>query len=142
MKKPATMIVVGAVVVGTMAIAVTAARRANRSETPCASGFTRKGPRCLGPRPEPRIVDIPAREVTIGKLPNPVINVPGRWDERFAYVRLPEDYPGQASDAAAIARKSVSGRVRMNCSTVACDRSNCASEYGANASAYTASRIC
>lgn len=30
-----------------------------------------------------------------------------RWDERFAYVRLPEDYPGQASDAAAIARAMI-----------------------------------
>lgn len=66
MKKPATMIVVGAIVVGTMAIAVTAARRANRAETPCAPGFTRKGPRCLGPAPVRTIVDIAAREVTIG----------------------------------------------------------------------------
>src|SRR5689334_4381567 len=66
MRKPATMIVVGAVVVGTMGIAVTAARRANRNETPCAAGFTRKGPRCLGPAPTPRVVDIPARKVTIG----------------------------------------------------------------------------
>lgn len=66
MKKPATTLVVGAVVVGTMAIALSAARRANRSETPCAPGFTRRGPRCLGPQPAPRIVDIPAREVTIG----------------------------------------------------------------------------
>jgi formylglycine-generating enzyme required for sulfatase activity len=66
MKKPATMIVVGAIVVGTLGIAVTAARRANRHETPCAAGFTRKGPRCLGPEPTARIVDIPASEVTIG----------------------------------------------------------------------------
>jgi formylglycine-generating enzyme len=66
MKKPATMIVVGAVVVGTMAIAVTAARRANRTESPCARGYTRRGPRCLGPAPHLEIVDIPARKVTIG----------------------------------------------------------------------------
>jgi formylglycine-generating enzyme len=66
MKKPATMIVVGAVVVGTMGIAVTAARRANRAETPCAAGFTRKGARCLGSDPTPRIVDVPGGEVTIG----------------------------------------------------------------------------
>lgn len=66
MKKPATMIVVGAVVIGTMAIAVTAARRANRAETPCAAGFTRRGPRCIGPAPSARVVDIPARRVTIG----------------------------------------------------------------------------
>jgi len=30
-----------------------------------------------------------------------------RWTSRFAYVRLPEDYPGQAADAAAIARAMV-----------------------------------
>lgn len=66
MKKPATTLVASAVVLGTMGIAVTAARRANRNETPCAAGFVRKGPRCLGPRPAPRIVEIPAREVTIG----------------------------------------------------------------------------
>ena len=60
------MIVVGAVAVGTLGIAVTAARRANRSETPCAAGFERKGPRCLGAVPEPRIVDVPAGEVVIG----------------------------------------------------------------------------
>lgn len=66
MKKPATLIIVSAIVVGTMGIAVTAARRANRSESPCAEGFRRKGARCLGPKPEARIVDVPAREVTIG----------------------------------------------------------------------------
>jgi formylglycine-generating enzyme required for sulfatase activity len=65
MKKPATTIVVGAVVVGTIGIAVSAARFANR-ETPCAPGFSRKGPRCLGPAPSPRVIDIAAREVTIG----------------------------------------------------------------------------
>src|SRR5688572_14683420 len=66
MKKPATMIVVGAVAVGLLAITLSAARRANRTETPCAAGFTRKGPRCLGPDPVSRIVDVPAGEVTIG----------------------------------------------------------------------------
>lgn len=66
MKKPATMIVVGAVAVGTLAIAVTAARRANRAETPCAPGFTRNGPRCLGSAPPPRKVRIDGGEVTIG----------------------------------------------------------------------------
>lgn len=35
------------------------------------------------------------------------VGINGRWDDRFAYVRLPEDYPGQASDAAAIARAMV-----------------------------------
>lgn len=30
-----------------------------------------------------------------------------RWNERYAYVRLPEDYPGQAADAAAIARAMI-----------------------------------
>lgn len=60
------MIVVGAVAVGLLAITISAARRANRNEAPCAAGFTRKGPRCLGPSPAPRIVDLPAGEVTIG----------------------------------------------------------------------------
>jgi len=43
---------------------------------------------------------------------------------------------------AAMYCRTISGRVRMNCWTVACISSNCVSEYGANASAYTASRIC
>jgi hypothetical protein len=30
-----------------------------------------------------------------------------RWTDQYAYVRLPEDYPGQASDAAAIARAMI-----------------------------------
>lgn len=30
-----------------------------------------------------------------------------RWTDRYAYVRLPEDYPGQAADAAAIARAMI-----------------------------------
>lgn len=30
-----------------------------------------------------------------------------RWTGRYAYVRLPEDYPGQADDAAAIARAMI-----------------------------------
>lgn len=38
-----------------------------------------------------------AREATIRE----------RWTDRFAYVRLPEDYPGQAADAATIARAMV-----------------------------------
>jgi hypothetical protein len=38
-----------------------------------------------------------AREVAIG----------GRWTNRYAYVRLPEDYPGQAADAAMIARAMI-----------------------------------
>jgi hypothetical protein len=33
------------------------------------------------------------------------------WTDRHAYVRLPEDYPGQAEDAAAIARLFVTERV-------------------------------
>lgn len=33
------------------------------------------------------------------------------WTDRHAYARLPEDYPGQAKDAAAIARLFVSERV-------------------------------
>lgn len=31
----------------------------------------------------------------------------GRWTPEYAYVRLPEDYPGQARDAAAIARAMI-----------------------------------
>jgi hypothetical protein len=33
------------------------------------------------------------------------------WTDRHAYVRLPEDYPGQAEDAATIARLFVTERV-------------------------------
>lgn len=35
------------------------------------------------------------------------IMINDRWTDRFAYVRLPEDYPGQAADAAAIARAMI-----------------------------------
>ena len=35
------------------------------------------------------------------------VAIPERWTSRFAYVRLPEDYPGQAADAAAIARAMI-----------------------------------
>lgn len=35
------------------------------------------------------------------------VAIPERWSSRFAYVRLPEDYPGQAADAAAIARAMI-----------------------------------
>src|SRR5512142_2292414 len=35
------------------------------------------------------------------------VPIPERWTSRFAYVRLPEDYPGQAADAAAIARAMI-----------------------------------
>lgn len=34
-------------------------------------------------------------------------NIVERWTPEYAYVRLPEDYPGQASDAAAIARAMI-----------------------------------
>lgn len=33
--------------------------------------------------------------------------ISSRWTPEYAYVRLPEDYPGQASDAAAIARAMI-----------------------------------
>jgi hypothetical protein len=49
----------------------------------------------------PRVVEaMPdgAREVPIGHE---------RWTNRYAYVRLPEDYPGQHLDAAAIARAMI-----------------------------------
>ncbi len=35
------------------------------------------------------------------------VAIPERWTSRFAYVRLPEDYPGQAEDAAIIARAMI-----------------------------------
>jgi hypothetical protein len=44
-----------------------------------------------------------AEEVEIG--PN------AHWTNRHAYVRIPEDYPGQGSDAAAIARLFVTEKV-------------------------------
>lgn len=65
MKKPATLIVAGAIAAGAVLVGVTAARRGNRAP-PCSGGFERKGPRCLGPEPAARIVDVPAGEVTIG----------------------------------------------------------------------------
>lgn len=40
-----------------------------------------------------------AREIPLNDLT--------RWTDRYAYVRLPEDYPGQAADAAAIARAMI-----------------------------------
>ncbi len=49
----------------------------------------------------PRIVEaMPngAREVIVG---------PERWTPEYAYARLPQDYPGQAADAAAIARAMI-----------------------------------
>jgi hypothetical protein len=35
------------------------------------------------------------------------VRIDDRWTSEYAYVRLPEDYPGQASDAAAIARAMI-----------------------------------
>lgn len=35
------------------------------------------------------------------------VNIADRWTPEYAYVRLPEDYPGQAADAAAIARAMI-----------------------------------
>jgi hypothetical protein len=34
-------------------------------------------------------------------------DIDDRWTDQYAYVRLPEDYPGQADDAAAIARAMI-----------------------------------
>lgn len=48
-----------------------------------------------------------ARLVTIGSVANPVTGVDNRWTPEYAYVRLPEDYFGQGSDAAAIARAMI-----------------------------------
>jgi hypothetical protein len=36
-----------------------------------------------------------------------VISMANRWTPRYAYARLPEDYPGQGLDAAAIARAMI-----------------------------------
>jgi hypothetical protein len=36
-----------------------------------------------------------------------LVDVDNRWSSEFAYVRLAEDYPGQAEDAAAIARAMI-----------------------------------
>lgn len=68
MKRPATKIVVAAVLAGATLIGITAARRADRAsrESPCGPGFAREGARCLGPAPAPAIVDVPAASVTIG----------------------------------------------------------------------------
>jgi hypothetical protein len=41
------------------------------------------------------------RSIADGRL---LVDVDNRWTDQYAYVRLPEDYPGQAGDAAAIAR--------------------------------------
>jgi len=66
MKRPATKIVVAAIVIGAAIIGVTAARRANH-ESPCGEGFERRGPRCM-PRGDPPlgVVDVPPTTVTIG----------------------------------------------------------------------------
>lgn len=40
-----------------------------------------------------------------GAQENPIML--DRWTRRYAYARLPEDYPGQAADAAAIARAMI-----------------------------------
>lgn len=39
-----------------------------------------------------------------------LVDVDNRWTDEFAYVRLAEDYPGQAEDAAAIARAMIGTR--------------------------------
>lgn len=65
MKRPATTLVVGAVVVGAVMIGVTAARRAHR-ESPCAPGFERRGTRCMGPDPAPDAVVVPPTKTTLG----------------------------------------------------------------------------
>jgi len=44
------------------------------------------------------------RSIADGRL---LVDVDNRWTDQYAYVRLPEDYPGQATDAAAIARAMI-----------------------------------
>lgn len=50
-----------------------------------------------------------AQPLAVEAMPGGAVEVPipERWTSRFAYVRLPEDYPGQAADAAAIARAMI-----------------------------------
>lgn len=44
------------------------------------------------------------RAIADGRL---LVDVDNRWTDEYAYVRIPEDYPGQAADAAAIARAMI-----------------------------------
>lgn len=43
-----------------------------------------------------------------------VMSTATHWTDRHAYVRLPEDYPGQAKNAATIARQMVAAQVRYS----------------------------
>jgi len=62
-----------------------------------------------------RVFDVPTRLVDprgpwcVEAMPQGArkICIDDRWTEQYAYVRLPEDYPGQAEDAAAIARAMI-----------------------------------
>jgi hypothetical protein len=53
--------------------------------------------------------DEPRRPLAVEAMPGGAIEVEvaERWTNRFAYVMPPEDYPGQAADAAAIARAMI-----------------------------------
>lgn len=54
----------------------------------------------------PRVVEAMPRGAREIAISGPAGNA-DRWTPEFAYVRLPEDYPGQAYDAAAIARAMI-----------------------------------
>jgi hypothetical protein len=53
--------------------------------------------------------DVPPIVHVVEAMPSGACEVwmTGRWTPEYAYVRLPEDYPGQAEDAAAIARAMI-----------------------------------
>lgn len=53
---------------------------------------------------EPRLSVLAVEAEPKGARQVPIEN---RWTSQYAYVRLPEDYPGQARDAAAIARAMI-----------------------------------
>lgn len=64
-------------------------------------------------RVQPHIAPTPGNEVSeasaVEAMPNGAREVPiyDRWTPEYAYVQLPEDYPGQGEDVAAIARAMI-----------------------------------
>lgn len=73
MKRPATKIVLAAVVLGALAIGVAGAMRAAKDDAPCGAGFERVGMRCFPEKsngvcsPPPRtLVRVPKTKVVIG----------------------------------------------------------------------------
>lgn len=64
-------------------------------------------------RIQPHTIPTPGNEVSeafaVEAMPSGAREVPiyDRWTPQYAYVQLPEDYPGQSADAAAIARAMI-----------------------------------